>query len=227
MSLTRADLENDLLRATFRRINPDVRVLSDAEQEASLRAILDLHETGADVWLFGYGSLVWNPIVHYEERRVARLRGFHRSFCLWSHVNRGSRQKPGLVLGLDAGGSCRGVAYRIAGRHATDELRLLWRREMVLGAYRPRWAKIDAAGETVRAIAFFINREHRNYAGKLPLETVIKALVSARGQLGTPAEYLLETVRGLIEHGVRDSYLLELRKRVLAAHPELAASHAR
>jgi len=74
---------------------------------------------------------------------------------------------------------------------------------------------------------FFINREHRNYAGKLPLETVIKALVSARGQLGTPAEYLLETVRGLIEHGVRDSYLLELRKRVLAAHPELAASHAR
>jgi cation transport protein ChaC len=227
MSLTRADLENDLLRATFRRANPDVRVLSDAEQEASLRAILDRHETDADVWLFGYGSLVWNPIVHYEERRVARLRGFHRSFCLWSHVNRGSRQKPGLVLGLDAGGSCRGVAYRIAGGHAVEELRLLWRREMVLGAYRPRWAKIDAGGETVRAIAFFINRQHRNYAGKLPLETVIKALVSARGQLGTPAEYLLETVRGLIEHGVRDSYLLELRKRLLAVRPELAAMPAR
>jgi cation transport protein ChaC len=227
MSLTRADLENDLLRATCRRANPDVRVLSDAEQEASLRAILDRHETDADVWLFGYGSLVWNPIVHYEERRVARLRGFHRSFCLWSHVNRGSRQKPGLVLGLDAGGSCRGVAYRIAGGHAVEELRLLWRREMVLGAYRPRWAKIDAGGETVRAIAFFINRQHRNYAGKLPLETVIKALVSARGQLGTPAEYLLETVRGLIEHGVRDSYLLELRKRLLAVRPELAAMPAR
>jgi cation transport protein ChaC len=98
---------------------------------------------------------------------------------------------------------------------------------MVLGAYRPRWAKIDAGGETVRAIAFFINRQHRNYAGKLPLETVIKALVSARGQLGTPAEYLLETVRGLIEHGVRDSYLLELRKRLLAVRPELAAMPAR
>src|SRR5882762_2007347 len=95
MSLTRADLENDLLRSTFRRFNPEVRVLSDAEQEASLRGVLDRHEPGTDVWLFGYGSLVWNPIVHYEERRVARLHGFHRSFCLWSHVNRGSLQRPG------------------------------------------------------------------------------------------------------------------------------------
>ncbi len=227
MFLTRADLENDLLRATFRRVNPEVRVLTDAEQEASLREILDRHEPGADVWLFGYGSLVWNPLVHYQERRVARLHGFHRSFCLWSHVNRGSLQRPGLVLGLDAGGSCRGVAYRIAAQHAEDELRLLWRREMVLGAYRPRWAKVDSGEEPLQAIAFFVNREHANYAGKLPLETVIKTLVSTRGQLGTPAEYLIETVRGLIEHGVRDPYLLELRKRVLAMHPELVPTHAR
>jgi glutathione-specific gamma-glutamylcyclotransferase len=221
--LTRADLEKDLLRETFRREHPGVPVLSDAEQEASLRHILDRHEPGADVWLFGYGSLVWNPLVHHEERRVARLHGFHRSFCLWSHVNRGSLQKPGLVLALDAGGSCRGVAFRIAGHHAADELRLLWRREMVLGAYAPRWTAVDTGNETVEAIAFFVNRDHANYAGKLPLETVIRTLVSTRGQLGTPAEYLLETVRGLVEHGVRDPYLLELRKRVLAMHPELAA----
>jgi len=227
MTLTRADLETDRLKKLFCEANPGVPVLTEAEQDASLKGLLDQHRRGADAWVFGYGSLVWNPIVQHEERRVACLHGFHRSFCLWSHVNRGSRQKPGLVLGLDSGGSCRGVAFRIAARHVAGELRLLWRREMVLGAYSPRWAKIDAGGETVRAIAFFINREHRNYAGKLPLETVIKTLVSARGQLGTPAEYLLKTVRGLIEHGVRDSYLLELRKRVLAVHPELAASRAR
>ena len=112
MSLTRADLENDLLRKTFRQAHPEAQVLSDADQEASVRGLLDLHTSGADVGLFGYGSLVWNPIVHFDERRVARLHGFHRSFCLWSHVNRGSRQKPGLVLGLDLGGSCRGVASR-------------------------------------------------------------------------------------------------------------------
>jgi cation transport protein ChaC len=226
-SLTRTDLENDVLRKMFRLAHPDVKVLSDTEQEASVGGLLASHAPGADVWLFGYGSLIWNPIVHFAERRVARLHGFHRSFCLWSHVNRGSPQKPGLVLGLDSGGSCRGVAFRIAGHHAADELRLLWRREMVLGAYSPRWAKIDAGGEDLRAIAFFVNREHTSYAGKLPFETVIKALVSARGQLGTPAEYLLETVRGLIEHGVRDAYLLELRKRVLAMHPELAPPQAR
>ncbi len=222
MTLTRADLEKDLLRETFRREHPGVPVLSDAEQEASLRGILDQHDPGADVWLFGYGSLVWNPLVHHQERRVARLHGFHRSFCLWSHVNRGSMQKPGLVLALDSGGSCHGVAFRIAAHHAAEELRLLWRREMVLGAYTPRWAGVEAGDETLKAIAFFVNREHASYAGRLPLETVIKTLVSARGQLGTPAEYLLETVRGLIEHGVRDPYLLELRKRVLAMRPEMA-----
>ena len=225
--LTRADLEKDLLRETFRRNHPGLPVLSDADQEASLRGILARHQTGSDVWVFGYGSLVWNPIVHHEERRVARLHGFHRSFCLWSHVNRGSLQRPGLVLGLDTGGSCRGVAFRIAARHADEELRLLWRREMVLGVYSPRWATVEAGNDTLSAIAFFANREHANYAGKLPLETVIKTLVSARGQLGTPAEYLLETVRGLIEHGVRDPYLLELRKRVLAMHPETMPSRAR
>ena len=224
MPLTRADLENDLLRETFRRTHPGLPVLSDADQEASLRTILAEHPPGADVWVFGYGSLVWNPLVHHEERRVARMHGFHRSFCLWSHVNRGSLNKPGLVLGLDTGGSCRGVAFRIAHRHAVEELRLLWRREMVLGVYTPRWATVDAGNDALRAIAFFANREHANYAGKLPLETVIKTLVSARGQLGTPAEYLLETVRGLVEHGVRDPYLFELRKRLLAIHPELAVS---
>ena len=224
MALTRADLEKDLLRETFRRAHPGIPVLSDADQEASLRRVLEEHPAGADVWIFGYGSLVWNPLVHHEERRVARLHGFLRSFGLWSHVNRGSMQKPGLVLGLDTGGSCRGVAFRVAHDKVPAELRLLWRREMVLGVYSPRWATVEAGSESLKAIAFFANPEHANYAGKLPLETVIKTLVSARGQLGTPAEYLLETVRGLVEHGVRDSYLLELRKRLLAIHPELGLS---
>jgi cation transport protein ChaC len=222
MSLTRADLEADRLKKLFSAANPGVRVLTEAEQDASVADLLRQRPEGSDVWLFGYGSLIWNPIVHHEERRVARLHGFHRRFCLWSHVNRGSPQKPGLVLGLDAGGSCRGVAFRIASRYASEELRLLWRREMVLGAYRPRWAKIDCGEDAVQAIAFFVNRSHPSYAGKLPIETVIRTMTSARGELGTPAEYLLKTVHGLIEHGVRDPYLLELRKRVLAMHPELA-----
>src|SRR3970040_881301 len=152
--LTRADLESDRLKKLFCQANPGVRGLSDAELDSSLQALLRCHPKGEDVWLFGYGSLIWNPIIQFEERHVARLHGYHRRFCLWSHVNRGSLHKPGLVLGLDAGGSCRGVVFRIGAKQAQSELPLLWRREMVLGAYCPRWVKVDMGDRELSAIAF-------------------------------------------------------------------------
>jgi len=222
--LTRTDLESDRLRKLFCQANPGVRVLTDAELESSLQALLQTHPQGEDVWLFGYGSLIWNPIIHFAERHVARLHGYHRRFCLWSHVNRGSLHKPGLVLGLDAGGCCRGVVFRIRAEQAQSELRLLWRREMVLGSYRPRWLKVSTGERDLNAIAFTVNRNHANYAGRLPLETVLRTMAGTRGYLGTSAEYLHETVRGLLAHGVRDEYLMDLRKRMLVLHPNLAHS---
>ena len=222
--LTRADLESDRLKKLFCQANPGVRVLSDAELESSVQALLQSHPKGQDVWLFGYGSLIWNPIVRFEDRHVAKLHVYHRSFCLWSHVNRGSLHKPGLVLGLDSGGSCRGVAFRIRAKQARSELHLLWRREMVLGSYSPRWLSVTIGNRALSAIAFIVNRNHPNYAGRLPLETVLKTMIGARGYLGTPAEYLHETIRGLLAHGVRDEYLMDIRKHLLALHPELAHS---
>lgn len=222
--LTRADLESNRLRKLFCQANPGVRVFSDAELESSIQSLLQSHPEGEDVWLFGYGSLIWNPILHFEERHVARLHGYHRRFCLWSHVGRGSLQKPGLVLGLDTGGSCRGVVFRVHAEQARNELRLLWRREMVLGSYCPRWLKVATGDRELSAIAFTVNRNHPSYAGRLPLETVLKNMVGTRGYLGTPAEYLHETVRGLLAHGVRDEYLMDIRKRILALHPDLARS---
>src|SRR3990172_369888 len=179
--LTRADLESDRLKKLFCQANPGVRVLSDAELDSSLQALLRCHPKGEDVWLFGYGSLIWNPVIQFRERHVARLHGYHRRFCLWSHINRGSVKHPGLVLGLDAGGCCRGVAYRIDAAQAASELRLLWRREMLLGSYCPRWLKVSLGDREVRALAFVVNRAHPNYAGRLPPETVLKTLVSASG----------------------------------------------
>ena len=220
--LTRADLESDRLRKLFCQANPGVRVLTDAELEASIQSLLDEHPAGEDVWLFGYGSLIWNPIIHFEERHVAKLHGYHRRFCLWSHVGRGSLKKPGLVLGLDAGGCCRGVVFRIDSARARSELKLVWRREMVLGSYSPRWLKLNAGDRDMNAIAFIVNRNHQSYAGRLPVETVLKTMVGTHGYLGTPAEYLHETIRGLLEHGVRDEYLMDIRRRILAMHPELA-----
>jgi cation transport protein ChaC len=216
--LTRADLEADLYRNLHRDSPLSHRVLSPEQLNASVDELLAGIDPDTDAWVFGYGSLVWNPIMHFSERRLATLRGYHRRFCLWSIMGRGTKDCPGLVLGLDRGGCCKGVAYRIPHYLAQAELRLLWRREMVLGSYAPRWVKVrdDEGGRERRAIAFIVNREHPNYAGRLPVDMVAKTLSTACGQVGTAADYLLHTVESLITHGIRDEHLLELRDKVLA-----------
>ncbi len=220
MSLTREDLENGLMQQLFSECRGGPRCLSDEELDASIRCTLAGHAPGEDIWVFGYGSLIWNPLFHYLERRTATLRGYHRRFCLWSMMGRGTPENPGLVLGLDRGGVCRGVVYRISAHHAVEELRLLWRREMVVGSYCPRWLKVEAPGhasrEDVRALAFVVNREHCNYAGRLPDERVATALATARGHIGASAEYLMKTFEGLAAHGIHDRHLAGLRERVLA-----------
>lgn len=224
MSLTREDLENGLMQRLFSECRDGPRCLSDEELDASIRCVLAAHAPGEDVWVFGYGSLVWNPLFHFLERRTATLRGYHRRFCLWSIMGRGTPENPGLVLGLDRGGVCSGVAYRIAAHHAVAELRLLWRREMVVGSYCPRWLRVDsarhgaAAGrrEEIRALAFVVNRDHANYAGRLSDERVASALATARGHIGASADYLLKTVEGLAAHGIHDRHLAGLRDRILA-----------
>lgn len=221
MSLTRDDLQNDRLRRLWNECGALPRPLSDAELEASIGGVLSGAGRG-DVWVFGYGSLMWNPLFHYAEQRPATLRGFHRRFCLWSVTSRGTRARPGLVLGLDLGGSCHGVAYRLPADQAPQELKLLWNREMVLGSYSPRWARVEAApcaashgcGQELRALVFTVNREHPNYAGRLPLDDVVAALAAASGPLGSSAEYLFRAVDALAAHGLRDSHLETLRRRV-------------
>jgi cation transport protein ChaC len=218
MSLTREDLENGLLRRLFSESSQKVHCLTDEELDASIRCILSAHGPGEDVWVFGYGSLVWNPLFHYIERRTATLRGFHRRFCLWSMMGRGTPENPGLVLGLDHGGACRGVAYRIGAKQAAAELRLLWRREMVVASYCPRWVRVDTIPHAapkghsaeVRALAFVVNREHPNYAGRLPAEAVVESLASAHGHIGRCADYFVKTVEALAEHGIDDPHLREL-----------------
>jgi cation transport protein ChaC len=222
MSLTRDDLKNDRLRRLWNECGALPRPLSDAELEASIAAALSVIEGGQDLWVFGYGSLMWNPLFHYAEQRPARLRGFHRRFCLWSITSRGTRERPGLVLGLDRGGSCQGIAYRLPAEHAAHELKLLWNREMVLGSYEPRWARIETGpgpargdrAQPARALVFTVNREHPNYAGKLPLDAVVAALAAASGPLGSSAEYLFRAVDALAAHGLREPYLETLRRRV-------------
>lgn len=216
--LCRADLEADLYRNLHSSAGLAHHVLSTTELDASVDALLAEIGPDADPWVFAYGSLVWNPIMNFAERRLATLRGYHRRFCLWSHIGRGTRECPGLVLGLDRGGCCRGVSYRLPHYLAREELRLLWRREMAIGSYLPRWIRVvdESNGGEHRAIAFVVNRDHPSYTGKLAQDTVVKTLSRACGQVGSSADYLMHTVESLITHGIRDAHLIELQQRVLA-----------
>lgn len=189
-------------------------VLDERELAASRAACLAQRPPGAPVWVFGYGSLIWNPCFHYVERRVVTVAGWHRRFCLWTSIGRGTPDRPGLMLGLEPGGSCRGVAFRIAEAEVESELDIVWRREMVTAAYRPIWVTARGEGETLRAIAFAINRAHPRYAGRLPEARIVEALATARGPVGPCCEYLFNTVAHLEGLGVPDRRLAALCRAV-------------
>ncbi len=171
---------------------------------------------GRDVWIFAYGSLMWHPGFRYEEARPALLRGYHRSFCLYSHQYRGTPEKPGLVLGLDAGGSCRGIAYRVTARHAARVMAYLWRREMPARTYAFREVKVELAGRTVRACAFIVRRDHPQYAPDLTVQRTVELVCQGHGRRGPCMAYLENTVRHLDELGIPDRRLHAILKRVEA-----------
>lgn len=194
-----------------------IRALSDDELRASLAATLARHPPERELWVFAYGSLIWNPTFHFVERRVARLFGYHRRFCLWTALGRGTPERPGLMLGLDRGGSCCGVAYRIAAEAVALETEALWRREMVTGSYRPTWVRVRDAQGTRPAITFVINDAHERYAQRLSDREVAEVVAVAEGRLGACRDYLFNTLQHLTALGLRDRGL----ERVAAVVSEL------
>lgn len=159
---------------------------------------------------------MWNPGFAYEEARPALLRGYHRSFCLYSHRYRGTPDKPGLVLGLDAGGACRGIAYRVAARNAPRVMAYLWRREMPMRVYACREVKIDVSGRPVRARAFVVRRDHPNYAPDLSVARTVQLVCQGHGKRGPCRAYLENTVRHLDQLGIPDRRLHAILQRVEA-----------
>jgi glutathione-specific gamma-glutamylcyclotransferase len=190
--------------------------LSDEERSASLQSMFEAGPIRDDVWLFAYGSLIWNPTIEFAEQRCVTVRGYHRKFCLEVHLARGSRRAPGLVLGLDQGGSCRGVAFRIRAERAREELDVVWRREMVSPAYSPRWLHAHDGQATIKAIGFVVNRTHDQYVGNLEEARVAALIARASGFLGSCADYLHQTSDYLLELGIPDSGLLRLEELVRA-----------
>lgn len=199
--------------------------MSEEARRASLKAMRDSVPAGSDVWVFGYGSLMWNPAIHVADSRKAHVRGYHRTFCLTLGAGRGSPEQPGLMLAIDRGGSCTGVAHCIAAELVESELSILWLREMMSGAYEPRWvnADIDQLGRT-RVLTFVINRSHPRYEGALLEESAAQRIATAKGILGTNREYLYRTVKHLAELGIEDGPLHSLERRVRIFANELTTA---
>lgn len=193
------------------------RLLTEAERQASLEAALAAQPSGQDIWIFGYGSLIWRPEFDFTERRHALLHGYHRSLCLWSRVNRGTPEKPGLVFGLDAGGSCRGVCFRLPNEGIRETMEALWKREMPSGAYIPRWLSCRTDQGPLRALAFTMNRNTDAYVRDLPKERLINIVRSAHGSYGPCIDYVLETADALVRHNIIDKQLNDLARALRQA----------
>ncbi|MBV9784299.1 MAG: gamma-glutamylcyclotransferase [Acidisphaera sp.] len=218
--LTRDKLLDGSLHQMMAIAAPSLRLWTEAELSGSLEATLALRsEAGNGVWLFAYGSLIWNPTIHFVERRAARVHGWHRAFCLSTRAGRGTPENPGLMLGLDRGGTCSGCILRVAESEIRTELGVLWRREMLAGSYIPRWVSLRTLeGEPLgRAITFTIDRRRPSYAGTLTEVETIRRLATAKGALGSAADYLFHTRDGLRSLGLRDRTVERLARRVEAA----------
>jgi len=214
--VSRSTLECDGIRAAVRNAGHGGMLRSDAELERSLSEALTQRNSDGPVWVFGYGSLIWNPLMRFAERRLARVRGYHRGFYLWSKINRGSPERPGLVLALNRGGSCGGVAYRLHEDHVAEEFKLLWRREMIAAAYLPRWVDAHTDSGVVKALTFVIDRNTPGYTGRLSDEDIVATALGAHGHYGSCADYLLQTATSLEQHGISDQRMRRLARLLLA-----------
>lgn len=206
MTLSRHDLEQGRMRELYVAAVAPGHALDDTALASSLAATLARKPKGAGWWVFAYGSLLWNPIFPIAEQRVAIVHGLHRRFCLRSLAARGTRERPGLVLGLEPGGACRGVLLRLPSTLAREELKLLWRREMVVGSYRPVWVRARAGARTVTALAFVVRRDHPQYA-RLSLDQEADTIATACGAFGSSCDYLMHTRTALAGYGIVDRSL--------------------
>ena len=182
-----------------------------------------------DLWVFGYGSLIWRPGFEFVERVPARVIGLHRALCILSFDHRGTPERPGLVLGLDFGGACSGIAYRVTAKHRAATLTYLREREQTTAVYRElvrdAWLK-DRPEHRVKALCYVADRGHVQYAGRLTLDQQMHHVRQAHGRSGHNRDYVIETVAALEKLGIRDRDLHLLAERLKGAHETHAVAAA-
>lgn len=199
--------------------------LSAEDREATRQAILAEHKPGEDLWVFGYGSLMWNPALHVTESRRAEVKGWARSFCLQLIIGRAMPDRPGLMLAIEPGACMTGVVHRIDRAAIESETQILWMREMLSGAYTPVWVDCQTPDGPVRAVTFVINKTHDRYSGALPLDEQARRIAAAEGQAGNNRDYLYRCRAELRRMGVADAYVEALFSAVTAITGETGEPH--
>jgi len=207
---TAADRLVELDRMARENGYPDDWRLSDEAREAT--RIMALAGRGTDLWVFAYGSLMWDPAIHITEIRKATCHGYHRSFCLKSLLGRGSRERPALMAALDHGGSCLGLAFRIPSVHVDRETQILWMREMIMGSYEPIFVSIETPQGSLEALTFAINRKSDRYV-KLDIDETARLIATGRGFRGSSLEYLENVAERLQLLGLHDPVIDDLLQR--------------
>lgn len=188
-----------------------------------MRDTLDDRPDSGPLWIFGYGSLIWNPVCQFETQHKAILEGWHRSFCLRTIAGRSSPQLPGRMLSLEPGGRTEGVALLLPAYALEDELPLLWIREMPTGAYRPIWSPIALEdGSRITALIFVADQNHPFYEPNASVASVAAFVASAYGPLGTNAEYLFKLRESLASWNVADSYVDNMVDAVVRRQAEFS-----
>jgi len=177
-----------------------------------------------DIWVYAYGSLMWQPNFPYMEKCHARLHGYHRALCIYSIEYRGTAEKPGLVFGLNRGGSCNGIAFKVREKDASSVVLYLHEREMITGVYMPRWQKVqlcsnaNRAAEKVTAYIFVADTAHNQYTGNIDDTETVKLVRQGHGKSGPCIDYLINTQDHLHELGIQDYTLSRIIK--MASEPE-------
>jgi cation transport protein ChaC len=181
----------------------------------------NIDQSGENLWVFAYGSLMWRPDFDFLDRRQARLVGAHRALCVYSFVHRGTPEKPGLVLGLDRGGNCRGITYLVAAEKRAATIAYLRAREQVTMVYREVMRSVwldDDPQQRVAALCFLVDRGHEQYAGRLTLEQQLHYVRQGHGRSGNNRDYVLATVKEIEAQGCRDTQLHLLAERLKGVH---------
>ena len=194
----------------FDKETDSMRTMTNEDLLNSIKKILHGHNLDDGIWLFGYGSLMWNPDFEMVEKISGEIEGYHRKLCLKSLVYRGTPDYHGLVFGLEIGYSCQGMCFRIAPEKIKTELMKVWEREMFADTYIPKWIKVKTNRAYISAVTFVINNKHDHYLPNLEFNEVVERVVRAKGKRGSCHDYVKNTVKHLKKFGLRDKHLERL-----------------